>query len=45
MVTLPFYIVPMQSRSMEDALRKRDIPTAWWIVFLERKDVLCYFYD
>jgi hypothetical protein len=30
MVTLPFYIVPMQqSRSMEDALRKRDIPTAF----------------
>jgi hypothetical protein len=30
MVTLPFYIVP-QSRSMEDALRKRDIPTAFMV--------------
>jgi DNA helicase-2/ATP-dependent DNA helicase PcrA len=38
------YRTNAQSRSMEDALRKRDIPL-WWIVFYQRKeikDVLCY---
>jgi DNA helicase-2/ATP-dependent DNA helicase PcrA len=40
------YRTNAQSRSMEDALRKRDIlPHLWWIVFYQRKeikDVLCY---
>jgi DNA helicase-2/ATP-dependent DNA helicase PcrA len=39
------YRTNAQSRSMEDALRKRDIPTAFMEVFYQRKeikDVLCY---
>jgi DNA helicase-2/ATP-dependent DNA helicase PcrA len=30
------YRTNAQSRSMEDALRKRDIPHLWWIVFFTR---------
>jgi DNA helicase-2/ATP-dependent DNA helicase PcrA len=40
------YRTNAQSRSMEDALRKRDIPTAFMVdCFYQRKeikDVLCY---